>query len=250
LGSRSPSQIAADYELTSSTWEQPEASERVQQDNSHAALRRVVDEIVDTVGLDGTQRVLDVGCGDGRVTQRLLPYVAELSAFDGSARLAAAAQRRLVGCEVWQQSFLDPMPSGFDVVLSFGVLQYVHPEDLVGLLRRSLASVRRGGLVAHLAVPDRRKRRHLFFGLGLRGTHGVARLKARARASIELARAILEPSKSIWSDGTHIQDLRGAAAELEQEADVKVVDSAYGRYRSSILLKRRVHNATGEDSSS
>jgi 2-polyprenyl-3-methyl-5-hydroxy-6-metoxy-1,4-benzoquinol methylase len=116
---RNSSQIAADYALTQSAWEQPDAPSRVQQDNSEEALARVVNEIVDTVGLDGTQKVLEVGCGDGRISQRLLPYVAELSAFDASTRLVAMAEGRLAGCKVWQQSFLDPMPLGFDVVVSF-----------------------------------------------------------------------------------------------------------------------------------
>jgi 2-polyprenyl-3-methyl-5-hydroxy-6-metoxy-1,4-benzoquinol methylase len=209
-----------------------------------------VDEIVGTVGLNGTQHVLEVGCGDGLVTQRLLPSVASLSAFDASERLLGSAQRRLVGCEVWQQSFLDPMPSGFDVVLSFQVLQYAHPEDFVPLLRKSLLSVRPGGLVAHMAIPDRRKRRQLFFGLGLRGTHGVTRLKASARASIALAKSIVTPSESVWSDGTHIHDLQGAARALKRVADVQVVDSAYGPYRSSILLTRPDDASTSEASSS
>jgi hypothetical protein len=74
-------------------------------------------------------------------------------------------------------------------------------------------------------------------------------LKALVRASIELAKATVKPSKSIWSDGTHIHDLRGAAAILKNEADVQVVDSPHGRYRSSILLTRAVSTPTDEGSS-
>jgi SAM-dependent methyltransferase len=233
---RPSSEAAGDYHLTELWWEQPDA--QVHGDVSDEALNSFGNEIVDVTGLDGRQRVLEIGCGDGRVSERLLPHVAALSAFDFSQHLVASAQRRLAGCEVWRQSFLDPMPSGFDVVMSFGVLQYAHPNDLVPLLRNSLASARPGGLVAHMSVPDRRKRRHLFLVVGLRGRQGIRRLTGRGRALLALARSVASPSKAVWDDGTHIHDLRGAAAALSTEADVRIVDSSYDPYRSSILLTR------------
>jgi cyclopropane fatty-acyl-phospholipid synthase-like methyltransferase len=228
------SENARHYARAQSNWERPDYV--VHSGLTDEWLRRYADTIVDVTGLNGTQRVLEIGCGDGQVSELLLPHVASLSAFDFSSRLVAAAQQRLPGCDVWQQSFLDPMPSGFDVVFSFGVLQYAHPDDFVPLLRNCLASVRPGGLVAHMAIPDRRKRHHIYF-LGLDDKRGVAGLKARARASLRAAKAIVKPPPSIW-DGSHMHDFRAAAAALSSEADVRVIDAANYTYGSSILLTR------------
>ena len=52
---------------------------------------------LDRLGLRGSERVLDVGCGSGRVTERLVERLTTGSAIalDGSASMLAEARRRL-----------------------------------------------------------------------------------------------------------------------------------------------------------
>jgi SAM-dependent methyltransferase len=50
--------------------------------------------IVDVLGLDGTGRLLDVGCGPGSLTLLLAPHVAEAVGVDADAGMLAQAARR------------------------------------------------------------------------------------------------------------------------------------------------------------
>ena len=56
-----------------------------------AALGRA---LVDVLGLDGTGRLLDVGCGPGSLTLLLAPHVAEAVGVDADAGMLAQAARR------------------------------------------------------------------------------------------------------------------------------------------------------------
>src|SRR5262245_35180295 len=53
--------------------------------------------VVDRLRLDGGERVLDAGCGSGRVTELLLARLprGQVVALDGSAAMVAEARRRL-----------------------------------------------------------------------------------------------------------------------------------------------------------
>jgi SAM-dependent methyltransferase len=51
----------------------------------------VVDAFVETFGLDGTQRLLDVGCGPGSLTLQLAPHVAAAVGVDADPDMIAAA---------------------------------------------------------------------------------------------------------------------------------------------------------------
>jgi SAM-dependent methyltransferase len=56
-----------------------------------AALGRA---LVDVLGLDGTGRLLDVGCGPGSLTLLLAPHVGEALGVDADAGMLAQAERR------------------------------------------------------------------------------------------------------------------------------------------------------------
>ena len=64
--------------------------------------RALVDALRDELGLDGTERLLDVGCGPGSLTHLLAPHVAEAVGIDASepmlreARTGAAPNERFV----------------------------------------------------------------------------------------------------------------------------------------------------------
>jgi 16S rRNA A1518/A1519 N6-dimethyltransferase RsmA/KsgA/DIM1 with predicted DNA glycosylase/AP lyase activity len=75
--------------------------------------------VLDPVRSFGSRRVLEIGCGDGRLTRRYLEYAASVTAIDPDAdavrRLARefpAIDARAIGIDHFA-----PPPEPFDVVL-------------------------------------------------------------------------------------------------------------------------------------
>lgn len=104
---------------------------------------------LDRLELRGSERVLDAGCGSGRVTERLLERIpwGQAVALDGSASMLAEAGRRLAhfGPRVsYVQADLGkpPLPVGgsVDAILSTAAIHWVLDHDalfegLAGTLR-------------------------------------------------------------------------------------------------------------------
>ena len=94
-------------------------------------------------------RVLDVGCGTGRVTEALLELVSggRVLAIDASQAMVDLAGERLGGrARVWRQDVLDlVLDEPVDVVVSTATLHWVPDHDL--LWQRLAAVLRRGGIL-------------------------------------------------------------------------------------------------------
>jgi len=111
----------------------------------------------------GATRVLDLGCGEGRLLERLLdaPQFAEVVGADVSPRALGAAQRRLEGhpararLRLLQSSLLyrDARLAGYDAAALVEVLEHVAPARL-GALERALFTHARPALVI-VTTPNR-----------------------------------------------------------------------------------------------
>src|SRR5437870_3972474 len=121
-----------------------------------------------TVALAGpASRVLDLGCGDGRVAARLAAAGAEVTGVDPSA--VALERARAAHPEL---TFLPPGAGGrlplddasFDAVVCIDVLQHVADTQL--LMSETRRVLRAGGLLA-AAVPFHGRAKNL--ALALRG---------------------------------------------------------------------------------
>jgi trans-aconitate 2-methyltransferase len=107
--------------------------------------------VLDRLPLSGDERVLDAGCGSGRVTEMLLARLprGEVVALDASAAMLEEARRRLVRhadrVEFVQADLAQPLPIGtpVDAVLSTATFHWVLDHD--ALFRNLAAVIRPGG---------------------------------------------------------------------------------------------------------
>jgi len=114
------------------------------------AGRRDAERVARLAGRDA--RVLNIGCGIGRVERYLAPQVAEVHAVDISGEMIARARVRLEGLpnvflrEVTPVEFLAAHPEGrFDLVFSLLVLQHLEREDAFLYLEDSRRVLKPGG---------------------------------------------------------------------------------------------------------
>lgn len=157
---------------------------------------RLRQALVDTLAIQPGQRVLELGCGTGQVTARLVAAGAQVTAVDALAEMLTAARRRAPTASLIQGDALDiPIDGGYEwVVLSF----VLHNFDAAGrqrLLSRSADLLCPGGRVAVLDWSCPGGRRH-------------AQLWRRFLRVLEPSPTVLEVAEGALTD-----DL--AAVELE-----------------------------------
>jgi len=108
-----------------------------------------LDVLARLVGIADDASVLDVGCGSGRVAERLLALVprGRLLAFDQSAEMVALARERLGDrARVWCQDVLDlELDEEVDAIISTATLHWVPDHDR--LWSRLAGALRPGGVL-------------------------------------------------------------------------------------------------------
>jgi len=106
------------------------------------------------------ERVLDLGCGDGRLTALVLdarPGVVEAIAVDSSPAMLERARARFADdprVRVLEGDLADPITAlgTFDVVVSGFAIHHLVDEHKVRLLHEVVAQLRPGGRYANLEV--------------------------------------------------------------------------------------------------
>jgi SAM-dependent methyltransferase len=88
------------------------------------------------------ERILDLGCGDGFLTERLAALGCEVVGVDSSPEQVAAAQRRGLEAHVARAEAL-PFVAEFDAVFSNAVLHWV--KDAAGAIAAVRRALRPGG---------------------------------------------------------------------------------------------------------
>jgi trans-aconitate 2-methyltransferase len=193
---------------------------------------------LDRLVLDGDERVLDVGCGSGRVTERLMERLptGTAVALDGSASMLEEARRRLArfGDRVsYVQADLGrpplPIDGLVDAVMSTATLHWVLDHDalfesLGGVLRHgghlSFQCGGEGNAAAMIAAVREQgvETAHVFHMAGVDET--TARLRANGFVDIE---AWLEPRTIAFATRVEMLDyiitpyLRPATGLAEDE---------------------------------
>jgi trans-aconitate methyltransferase len=85
------------------------------------------------------ERILDLGCGDGALTEKLVALGCHVVGVDGSAEQVAAARARGLDARVMNGERLEFDGAGFDAVFSNAALHWMkRADDVIGGVRRAL----------------------------------------------------------------------------------------------------------------
>lgn len=78
--------------------------------------------VTEALGLDGTGRLLDVGCGPGTVAELLAGRVAEVVGIDADAGMIAEAERSGIANATWVRLRAEDLPAGLGTfrIVTFG----------------------------------------------------------------------------------------------------------------------------------
>ena len=98
--------------------------------------------VVELLAPQPGERILDLGCGDGALTDALVAAGCAVVAVDGSAAQVAGARSRGLDARVERAESL-PFASEFDAVFSNAVLHWIRDAD--GVLRSVFRALKPGG---------------------------------------------------------------------------------------------------------
>jgi trans-aconitate methyltransferase len=95
--------------------------------------------LVDLLNPQSGERILDLACGDGVLTEKIIARGAELVGVDGSADMLAAARQRGIDARVMDAYQLN-FTSEFDAVFSNAALHWMKrdPDAVIQGVRRAL----------------------------------------------------------------------------------------------------------------
>lgn len=130
-----------------------------QEKNPEIAYKRDIAEkekLKPLLNLDGTQRVLDVGCGTGRWANSLVPFSTHYHGIDACAGLIAYARKQfkseknclftVASATAFSLSYLGEKYT-FDRILCSGVLIYLNDDEVKEALMCIFKTLAPGGLI-------------------------------------------------------------------------------------------------------
>jgi len=116
--------------------------------------------IRDELGLDGTGRLLDVGCGPGSLTLLLSPCFASVVGVDADSGMIAEAGRRAASAEVgnveWRQMRAEELPAGLGTFTVATFAQSFHWMDQEVVAQRVRGMLSADGVWVHVFATTHR----------------------------------------------------------------------------------------------
>jgi trans-aconitate 2-methyltransferase len=199
-----------------------------------APLEAMGREVLDRLELRGDERVLDAGCGTGRVTAALVERLprGEVVAVDGSPAMVEEARERLgPGVEVFVADLLElELAEPVDAILSTATFHWIGDHDR--LFERLFAALRPGGRIVAQC--------------------GGAGNVASVQAAID---AVAEPALAGWPGPWNFQSPEDTAARLERigytdvrtwPQDVRVEPDDLSEYLATVMLGSHLERLPGE----
>lgn len=220
-------------------------SDAKHRNTDEAAYARYADELLAIVPASGT--LVDVGCGACEVTAHLAPYFDRVIGFDRSDSMLDAARARIAQLELGNlevrkgeaTALPERMPKA-DVVLSYGVVQYLSGDELAQHLRECRRILADGGVVLSALVPNRALKDVYYYGKLVPAREGVAgRLRSRLALSKLRWRGYVERDP-LWDGmGNWFTKSEYEAAANAAGFDAEFRHCWYYEYRFHALLTPR-----------
>ena len=114
-----------------------------------------IDTLVAALGLDGTSRLLDVGCGPGTVALAMAPHFAEIVGVDPDPDMVAEAERqaglRGVSNSRWVVARAEDLPAQLGVFRVVAFAQSFHWTDRHRVAATVLTMLEPGGAFVHMS---------------------------------------------------------------------------------------------------
>lgn len=118
----------------------------------------LAERIADALSLDGTGRLLDVGCGPGIVALALAPWFAEVVGLDPDAAMLAeaAARASAIGIENarWIQARAEDLPLGLGTFRAVAFAQSFHWMDRPLVAATVSDMLEPGGALLHINIAE------------------------------------------------------------------------------------------------
>ena len=129
-------------------------------------FNREVNCLIDILGIEGNETVIDLCCGNGTITEILAKKVRKIIAIDYSKPLLNSAPKGLPNVDYL---YSDVRKFNFDkvffdkIIWPFAIQHFTLSESAV-ILRRALKSMKVGGKILITDIPDVRKKFDFFEG--------------------------------------------------------------------------------------
>jgi len=85
--------------------------------------------VLEWLAPQAAENILDLGCGDGQLTERIVAAGANVTGIDASSKMVAAARARGIAAEEGSAESLPFPDQTFDAVFSNAVLHWVRGQD-------------------------------------------------------------------------------------------------------------------------
>lgn len=112
----------------------------------------LVDALRAQLALDGTGRLLDVGCGPGSLTHLLAPLFGEAVGVDASAPMIREAERGAVANERFVCMLAEELPAGLGMFRTVTLAQSFHWLDQLPVARTLRAMLEADGALVHVGA--------------------------------------------------------------------------------------------------
>ena len=192
-------------------------------------------------------RVLDVGCGDGAVLAAVRTLRPDLECVgvdfaDAQIERARAVHGHRPGLEFAVRDVnREAMELGaFDRLYSFSVIQFFSSAEFGLVCRRLQPSLRAGGRIAHLSIPDLRKRAIMFQDSFLNERQcgpAAAWLHTQKMLLVDLKRRLIGDRR--YGSDSHYHDAEELARLCRPDFDARIVRPSDSWYRFDLHLTAR-----------